>query len=77
MMKLLQYTKSILTTKMVLIVRNDLKMGKGKIASQCAHAAILCKTGFYFKFNKKSIRLFSFSIILRLSEKFTTKFQFT
>jgi len=32
--------------KMVLVVRNDLKMGKGKIASQCAHAAIQCyKTG--------------------------------
>lgn len=26
--------------KMVLIVRNDLKMGKGKIAAQCAHAAV-------------------------------------
>lgn len=34
--------QSILSTKMVLIVRNDLKMGKGKIASQCSHAAILC-----------------------------------
>lgn len=38
-MKLMQ---SALSTKMVLIVRNDLKMGKGKIASQCSHAAILC-----------------------------------
>ena len=28
--------------KMVLVVRNDLGMGKGKIASQCAHAAIQC-----------------------------------
>ncbi|XP_030042159.1 peptidyl-tRNA hydrolase 2, mitochondrial isoform X2 [Microcaecilia unicolor] len=26
--------------KMVLIVRNDLKMGKGKVAAQCAHAAV-------------------------------------
>ena len=26
--------------KQVLIVRNDLKMGKGKIAAQCSHASI-------------------------------------
>ncbi|KAG4067881.1 hypothetical protein HA402_010567 [Bradysia odoriphaga] len=26
--------------KMLLIVRNDLKMGKGKIAAQCGHAAV-------------------------------------
>ncbi|NXK36948.1 PTH2 hydrolase, partial [Piprites chloris] len=26
--------------KMVLIVRNDLKMGKGKVAAQCCHAAV-------------------------------------
>ncbi|KAK0079797.1 hypothetical protein PV325_000816 [Microctonus aethiopoides] len=26
--------------KMVLVIRNDLKMGKGKIAAQCAHAAV-------------------------------------
>lgn len=25
---------------MVLVVRNDLKMGKGKIASQCSHGAV-------------------------------------
>lgn len=27
-------------TKMVLVIRNDLKMGKGKVAAQCAHAAV-------------------------------------
>lgn len=33
-------------TKMVVVVRNNLGMGKGKIASQCAHAAVQCyKTG--------------------------------
>ncbi|KAH9547309.1 hypothetical protein CY35_11G027900 [Sphagnum magellanicum] len=26
--------------KMVLVVRNDLKMGKGKLASQCSHATV-------------------------------------
>lgn len=25
---------------MVLLIRNDLKMGKGKVAAQCAHAAV-------------------------------------
>ncbi|XP_055628212.1 peptidyl-tRNA hydrolase 2, mitochondrial [Toxorhynchites rutilus septentrionalis] len=28
-------------TKMVLVVRSDLGLGKGKIASQCAHAAVM------------------------------------
>ncbi|KAG4304870.1 hypothetical protein PORY_001545 [Pneumocystis oryctolagi] len=28
--------------KLVLVVRTDLKMGKGKVASQCSHAAISC-----------------------------------
>ena len=27
-------------TKMVLVVRQDLKMGKGKACAQCAHAAV-------------------------------------
>lgn len=27
-------------TKMVLVVRNDLKMGKGKACAQCSHAAV-------------------------------------
>ncbi|KAA3672542.1 peptidyl-tRNA hydrolase, PTH2 family [Paragonimus westermani] len=29
-------------TKMVLVVRTDLNMGKGKIAAQCSHAALDC-----------------------------------
>ncbi|XP_076391634.1 peptidyl-tRNA hydrolase 2, mitochondrial [Megachile rotundata] len=28
--------------KMVLVVRSDIVMGKGKIAAQCAHAAVEC-----------------------------------
>ncbi|KAJ1833829.1 hypothetical protein LPJ63_002455 [Coemansia sp. RSA 2711] len=28
--------------KMVLIARDDLKMAKGKVAAQCAHAALMC-----------------------------------
>ena len=28
--------------KMVLVARTDLKMGKGKIAAQCCHAAVQC-----------------------------------
>lgn len=34
--------------KMVLVVRNDLKMGKGKVAAQCSHASLgLYKKVFY------------------------------
>ena len=32
--------KKIGTCKMVLVVRTDLKMGKGKAAAQCSHAAV-------------------------------------
>lgn len=44
-MKLNQNQKDLLKKikrdiKMVMFVRQDLKMGKGKIASQCSHAAI-------------------------------------
>ena len=28
------------TYKMVLVVRQDIKMGKGKVASQCSHATL-------------------------------------
>jgi len=28
--------------KMVILMRNDLKMGKGKIAAQAGHAAVIC-----------------------------------
>ena len=38
--------------KLAIIVRNDLKMGKGKIAAQCCHAAIEC----YKKADKNKIR---------------------
>ena len=28
--------------KMVFVIRTDLNMGKGKVAAQCAHAAVMC-----------------------------------
>lgn len=36
--------------KMVLVVRNDLKMGKGKIAAQCSHATL----GIYKKLHNRA-----------------------
>ena len=39
---------------MVLITRNDLKLSKGKLAAQCAHAAVACA----MKAKKKSPRLY-------------------
>lgn len=39
--------------KMVLVVRNDLKMGKGKIGAQCGHAAV----GAYQKMLRQNARM--------------------
>lgn len=39
-------------TKLILCVRKDLKMGRGKIASQCSHAVL----GIYKKFGKEAVR---------------------
>lgn len=51
-MSLMNYIKRIFTYsikyskneqyKMVLVVRSDISMGKGKTAAQCAHAAVEC-----------------------------------
>ncbi|XP_055381379.1 probable peptidyl-tRNA hydrolase 2 [Condylostylus longicornis] len=38
--KFLKFRPDNRNYKMLLIVRNDLKMGKGKIAAQCGHAAV-------------------------------------
>lgn len=40
--------------KLVILMRNDLKMGKGKIAAQAAHAAVNCA----FASKKKDSRTF-------------------
>merc|ERR1719342_102858 len=46
---------SVGPSKMVLVVREDLKMGKGKIASQCSHATLMAyKRG--LKFTPKLIQ---------------------
>lgn len=34
--------QSMADCKMVIVVRTDIPMGKGKIAAQCAHAAVSC-----------------------------------
>jgi len=31
---------TIFKAKMILVVRNELKMGKGKVAAQCSHATL-------------------------------------
>ena len=49
-------TQSRKPVKMVLVVRNDLKMGKGKVAAQCSHATLvsLCVVSRWFTRIKKS-----------------------
>ncbi|XP_076177419.1 peptidyl-tRNA hydrolase 2, mitochondrial [Ptiloglossa arizonensis] len=48
MSAIINYLKRVCTIshtenyKMVLIVRSDIRMGKGKTAAQCAHAAVEC-----------------------------------
>lgn len=41
------------SSKLVLVVRDDLKMGKGKIAAQCSHASVMA----YCKAEKKQAAL--------------------
>jgi hypothetical protein len=46
-------SNSVSEVKMVLCVRQDLKMTKGKIAAQCGHAAL----GMYMKFQQREATL--------------------
>lgn len=41
------------SSKLVLVVRDDLKMGKGKVAAQCSHASVMA----YCKAKKKQTAL--------------------
>lgn len=66
---LVQYVTN--PTKMVLIVRSDLKMGPGKIAAQCSHAAVTLYTS---AINSSSVPLKSWlfsgqpKIVLKVQE---------
>ncbi|XP_026472817.1 peptidyl-tRNA hydrolase 2, mitochondrial isoform X2 [Ctenocephalides felis] len=58
--------------KMVLVVRTDLKMGKGKVASQCAHAAV----GAYQQCRRKdpkSLRIWEASGQAKIAVKIDTE----
>lgn len=66
---LIHYNESV---KMVLVVRNDLGMGRGKIASQCAHAAIQCyQTS--MKTDKQTLKLWLITGQLKVVVKVNTE----
>ena len=49
------YDNNLGENKLVLVVRNDLKMGKGKVAAQCSHAAVMA----YESSREKAPKIFS------------------
>jgi peptidyl-tRNA hydrolase, PTH2 family len=57
------------TYKMVFVVRKDLKMGTGKIAAQCCHAAVgLCESQYDTSVYKKWKQSFARKITLWASD---------